>query len=107
MTQFYGPSVPDPIRGSGAISVATLDHDRREVLDESIQNGCGALLALHACARSVAVLPGDHDDVQQELEVAIELVRAAVDQLQMLPAEPPGLPTGFVGRSTQARRDLD
>jgi hypothetical protein len=106
MAQFFGPSVPDPIGGPDAVSVTTLEHDHREELDESIQNGCGALLALHACVRSVAALPGEHDDVQQELEVAIELVRAAVDQLQMLPAEPPGLPTGFVGRSTQPRRGL-
>jgi hypothetical protein len=67
-------------------------------LDDAIQTACAALLALHACTNALPLVPGEHDEVQQELRVAIELVRAAIEQLQLLPVVPAGLTAGFVGR---------
>jgi hypothetical protein len=80
------------------LTTAQQPSDGRQALEESIQNCCGALLALHASVRSLAAVPGEHEEIEQELSVAIELVRAAVDQLQMAPVEPRGVPPGFVDR---------
>jgi hypothetical protein len=69
-----------------------------DALGDAIQTACAALLALHACTRTVAMLPGEHDEVEQELNVAVELVRAAIDQLQLLPPTRSGFAPGFIGR---------
>jgi hypothetical protein len=73
-----------------------------DALGDAIQTACAALLALHACTRTVAILPGEHDEVEQELNVAVELVRAAIDQLQMLPPARSGFAPGFIGRERPA-----
>jgi hypothetical protein len=69
-----------------------------DALGDAIQTACAALLALHTCTRTVANLPGEHDEVEQELNIAVELVHAAIDQLQMLPPAYSGFSPGFVGR---------
>jgi hypothetical protein len=55
-------------------------------------------MALHACVRTLPLLPGPHDEVEQELRVSIELVRAAIDQLQLVPSGASGFAPGFVAR---------
>ena len=47
-----------------------------------MQAGCASLMALEASLARVAALPGDHSSPEAAIREAIELVRAAVGELQ-------------------------
>jgi hypothetical protein len=74
------------------------------VIDHALQESCNALIALEAGLVSVVAIPGEHDEAELGLRVAIESVRLVVGGLRdLLPGQQTApLAFGFV---TRGRRD--
>ena len=78
------------------------DHGKQQALDtrelqEALEDGCGALVAMQASAARITTGAGDLDGVEAELSTAIASLRSAIAQLRGRAAPAAGqLAGGFV-----------
>lgn len=66
--------------------------------------GAGSLLGLEATLAGLAHVPGRHDDAEVRIRSAIELVRAALEDMQREAGPSSKLALGFVDRRRPRRK---
>jgi hypothetical protein len=90
-------SIDSPETGAAAYAA-------KQALVEALEMGAGSLLGLEATLARLAHVPGEHADAEAGIRSAIELVRAALEELQLQGDSSSKLALGFVDRRRPRRK---